>query len=173
MAEKKDEGKKDNKKEKDKENTKEAETKKPLSIITVIAAAAVLLIVITVITLATVIFMTHKPIPKEEVKSKKEETTVLIPLRDFVVNLVDYGGRRYLKVSVALEVSNEKEKKEIEEREPMLRNYIINILSNNSFNDIKTIEGKNNLRKAILVKCNFVLKSEKVLNVYFNDFIIQ
>ncbi|MEK6556935.1 MAG: flagellar basal body-associated FliL family protein, partial [Candidatus Margulisiibacteriota bacterium] len=62
---------------------------------------------------------------------------------------------------------------EIKKKETILRNYIINVLSSSSFNDIKTIEGKNLLQKAIILKCNMVLKSGKVLNVYFNDFIIQ
>ncbi len=145
-----------------------------------LAAGVSLFLIITII---VAIVLINKPIPT--INTAKEPYTQMVPMREFVVNLLDMGGRRYLKIQIDYEVGLTKKPKvssegkaqelppEIKEKEAILRNYIINILSNNSASDIRTIEGKNELRKAILVKSNFILKKTKVLNVYFNDFIIQ
>ncbi|OGI11583.1 MAG: hypothetical protein A2Y40_05600 [Candidatus Margulisbacteria bacterium GWF2_35_9] len=138
---------------------------------TLIIILSVVLIFLILISTITVVVLTHRPEPKE--KKETDQIYTIIPMRDFLVNLVDYGGRRYLKVSLSLELENIAVKTEIETKDTILRNYIINILSSKTFDDIKSVEGKDNLRKAIILKCNFLLKSGKVLNVYFNDFIIQ
>ncbi len=136
-----------------------------------------------IITAIIAFMLINKPIPS--INAAEEPFTQMVPMREFVVNLLDMGGRRYLKIQIDYEIELTKKPKgggegkgpeippEIKEKESILRNYIINILSNNSAADIRSIEGKNELRKAILVKSNFILKKTKVLNVYFNDFIIQ
>ncbi len=171
------------KKHKDEETTPEPIKKGSINKITILIIAGISLVVLLILTVVISMVLLNKPEPKAA--KEKEPETIIVPMRDYIVNLIDYGGRRYLKVKIDLEVeTEEKIKKGGEGKEPeppeefikkesMLRNYIINILSNNSFNDIKTIEGKNNLRKGIILKCNMVLKHNKVLNVYFNDFIIQ
>jgi len=142
---------------------------KKLILLVVSIASTVAILIITII---IVIVMTNKPEPKESAPPQ-DEIGIMVPMRDFLVNLIDYGGRRYLKVTMELEVDKAAVAKEIENKQTILRNYIINVLSSKTFNDIKSVEGKNLLRKNIIIKCNFVLKTGKVLNVYFNDFIIQ
>lgn len=141
-------------------------TPKVLLIIIVISIVIVMLIA----TIVTAVFLTKK---SEKIDVQTQETLYLVPMRDFLVNLIDYGGRRFLKATIDLEVNNSKVIEEITVKETILRNYIINILSSKTFNDVKSIEGKNELRKAIISKCNLILKTGKVLNVYFNEFIIQ
>jgi len=163
MAEKKEEA------EKPEEATESVPLLKRKS--TIIIILAIVLTFLILITTVSVVFLVNRPEPKE---TKVTETLgTIVPMRDYLVNLIDYGGRRYLKVSLSLEVKDEKVSAEIETKKTVLRNYIINILSSKTFNDIKSVEGKSHLRKAIILKCNFILKSGKVLNVYFNDFIIQ
>lgn len=169
------------KEESPKEESKLNKKLAPYLLIGLIAGVMVALI----ITLVVAITMMNRPIPS--VLATQEGYSEMVPMREFIVNLLDMGGRRYLKIQIDFEVETKKKSKgggehgdgkaaipeEIKEKESILRNYIINILSNNSASDIRTIEGKNDLRKAILVKSNFILKNTKVLNVYFNDFIIQ
>lgn len=158
---------------KGKEPTETSEPEKPKASprLLIIIIGSVTLLIIFIITISATLFLTRRPEPKTLVI--KEEVGTLVPMRDFLVNLIDYGGRRYLKVKLDLEVSTAEAVEEVGVKETILRNYIINILSSKTFNDIKTVEGKNGLRKSIILKCNFILKSGKVLNVYFNDFIIQ
>jgi flagellar basal body-associated protein FliL len=153
---------------------------KPIYITIGLVASVIMALIITII---VAIVLINKPIPN--VHAPEDVYTQMVPLREFIVNLLDMGGRRYLKVQIDFEVELDKKPKksaeagtteipsEMKAKESVLRNYIINILSNTSTSEIRSIEGKNNLRKAILVKSNFILKRTKVLNVYFNDFIIQ
>jgi len=156
---------------KEQKNGTEDQEKKPSKKILLIIIIASILLVLLITTVATAIFLTKKPEPKIEMQT--EEMLTLVPMREFLVNLIDYGGRRYLKVALDLEVNNSEAMEEIIAKETILRNYIINILSSKTFNDVKSIEGKNALRKTIILKSNFILKKGKVLNVYFNEFIIQ
>ena len=177
---------------KEAEKAPQAKPKGPSKKLLLVAVAATLVVVLLGIAFVTVFLLTHRSVPKVPKVIDHAEHSLMVPMREYVVNLLDYGGRRYLKVSLELEFEPEggklpKAKKgghggestgpeipeEIKKKETILRNYIINVLSSSSFNDIKTIEGKNLLQKAIILKCNMVLKSGKVLNVYFNDFIIQ
>ncbi|HEY9766775.1 MAG TPA: flagellar basal body-associated FliL family protein [Chroococcales cyanobacterium] len=45
---------------------------------------------------------------KEQVKEKKNEATVQYPIGEFIVNLSDPGGRRYLRTSITLEMEEKK-----------------------------------------------------------------
>ncbi len=126
------------------------------------------------ITVGVGVYITHKPMPKlPKQEEKKTEVGPLLKLDDFLVNLIDYGGRRYLKISMELELNGPKTLEEAEKKKAIIRNYIINILSSQTFDDIKNEEGKNNLRKRLLLKINFILKEGHATNVYFSNFIIQ
>ncbi len=151
------------------DNNEEVKKKPSKKIILIIIIATVVLLLL-IATIVTSLVLTKKP---EKIETQTQEILILVPMREFLVNLIDYGGRRFLKATINLEVDNQEVVTEITNKETILRNYIINILSSKTFNDVKSIEGKNELRKAIISKCNLILKTGKVLNVYFNEFIIQ
>lgn len=155
---------------KNKEEDINEEPKKPSKKIIIIIIIATIVLVLLIATIVTATFLTKK---SEKVDVQTEEMLYLVPMREFLVNLLDYGGRRFLKATINLEVNNGTVTTEITAKETILRNYIINILSSKTFNDVKSVEGKNDLRKSIITKCNLILKTGKVLNVYFNEFIIQ
>jgi len=110
---------------------------------------------------------------KEEKKEEKIEVGEIVPLEPFVVNLVDYGGRRFLKVSIELEIEDKKKTKELEKKLPYARNIIINILSSRTFDMVKTIEGKDSIRLEILTKLNDILTTIEVKNCYITEFTAQ
>lgn len=153
-----------------KEEENNEEPKKPSKKLLIIIIIATVVLLLLIATIVTATFLTKK---SEKIDIQTEEMLYLVPMREFLVNLLDYGGRRFLKTTINLEVSNGTVVTEITTKETILRNYIINILSSKTFNEVKDVEGKNELRKAIITKCNLILKTGKVLNVYFNEFIIQ
>ncbi len=155
---------------KNKEEDINEEPKKPSKNLIIIIIIATIVLVLLIATIVTATFLTKK---SEKIDVQTEEMLYLVPMREFLVNLLDYGGRRFLKATINLEVNNGTVTTEITAKETILRNYIINILSSKTFNDVKSVEGKNDLRKSIITKCNLILKTGKVLNVYFNEFIIQ
>jgi flagellar FliL protein len=95
------------------------------------------------------------------------------PMETFIVNLQDPSGRRYLKLQIVLELDNENLKQEIDHRMPQFKDGIISLLSSKTVTDINAIEGKMQLRAELTAMFNQYLKSGKITNVFFMDFIIQ
>ncbi|GMB93728.1 Flagellar basal body-associated protein FliL [Helicobacter bizzozeronii] len=98
----------------------------------------------------------------------------LFPLSDpFVVNLISNNGRRYLKTSISLELSDPKLLQEIKAKETAIKDTIIEILSSKSYEEIITLKGKNKLKEEIRSNINSFLIDGFIKNVFFTDFVIQ
>ena len=115
----------------------------------------------------------------EETENTKEteggsgEIGSIYELETFIVNLSGDSGNHYLKVKVSLEMNSEKLNLEIEKRLPQFRDSILTLLSSKTVEDVKTLEGKAQIRAEIMTMLNQYLKTGKISNVYFGDFIVQ
>ena len=94
-------------------------------------------------------------------------------MEPFLVNLMDPGQLRYLKISLHVESNQEKANEEYEKRLPQLRDAILTILSNKNYNEIINSEGKTSLREEIKGRMNQLLVGLKVQNIYFTEFVVQ
>jgi len=112
---------------------------------------------------------------KAEANKKKDEVKIVFPLESFIVNLVDRSGigKRYLKVTLALEVRDEEKKKIVEGYTAELRDTILLLLSSQSFSEISTMEGKLELKQALLSRINHAVGGGVVQRVYFTEFVVQ
>ena len=97
----------------------------------------------------------------------------VFPLKTFVVNLADTGGKRYLRLGMVLELDDVALASEIEENLPHVRDKILMLLPSKTFDDIKTFEGKMMLKKEIMNRLNSILKEGKISNLYFEEFVVQ
>lgn len=106
---------------------------------------------------------------------KKAETgkTSIVALDPFVLNLADRG--RYLKVTIQIELTDEKLQEVIQSRTPQLRDTIITLVSSKSLNSISSPEGKFQLKDEILFRVNQIMGMEKdaIKNLYFTEFVMQ
>jgi flagellar protein FliL len=109
----------------------------------------------------------------EAENNKQELIGPILTLDTFIVNLLGDRGKKYLKVKVELELDSEPTTAEITLRLPQIRDSILTMLSSKSNEDINTLEGKFQLRAEIIATINQYLKTGKIKNVYFTDFIIQ
>jgi flagellar FliL protein len=97
----------------------------------------------------------------------------IYPLETFIVNLADARGKKYLKTKLELELDNPLVVGEIDQRLPQFRDTILTILSSKTFDDVRQLEGKFQLRAEVMTMLNQFLKSGKITNVYFTEFIVQ
>jgi flagellar FliL protein len=97
----------------------------------------------------------------------------IYPLDTFIVNLADEGGKRYLRVTMNLELTQNKFEGQMEHRLPQVRDSILTILPTKRFDDIHTAEGKTLLRNEIIAKLNSLFGGENIANIYFTEFVIQ
>ena len=112
----------------------------------------------------------------EEAETKKAaKVSIVCPLNSFVVNLLvkDYVGKRYLKVTMQLEVGKEEEKLLVENHNPQIRDTILLLLSSQSLKEINTMEGKLELKQALLSRMNQILGDGVVRRIYFTEFVVQ
>lgn len=113
---------------------------------------------------------------KKEASAKKESkdvTGVNFSFEPFVVNLMDSGGTKYLKVSIQIELADAKLIEKAKARTPQLRDAIITLLSMKTSEELITSEGKIILKDEIKQRANQILGEGTVLNVYLTDFVMQ
>ena len=118
---------------------------------------------------------------KKEKKAEKivdeikniEDIGVQFDVGTFIVNLQDRDADRYLKITIVLDVQDEKIKAELEKRLPQVKDAITTLLFTKTSNDLRTPEGIEELKEEILKRVNAILPIGGVKNVYFTDFVIQ
>jgi len=104
---------------------------------------------------------------------KKKEILPQIDLDPFIVNLADINSRRYLKLRIALELSDKKLVDEIKKRTAEVRDLITMLLSSKTFNDVSTFDGKLALKTGIMNRLNAIVINGRITNVYFVEFVVQ
>jgi len=99
--------------------------------------------------------------------------TIIYPFEPIIVNLAGTGAKRYLRVTISLELDNSKVREEIERLSPRLIDSLITFFSSKTLSEIEDAKGKVNLRKEIITQLNAELSTGRIINVYFTEFIIQ
>lgn len=116
---------------------------------------------------------------KKDKKDKKgdhggaEEASAMVSLGDLVVNPAGTGGRRYLKVQVALELSDPSESGAVEARAPQLRDRIIRELTARTLSELTDPVAKDEMKETIIDELNQVLGEGSVHDLYFTEYVIQ
>lgn len=109
-----------------------------------------------------------------ETKETKK-VSIICPMNSFVVNLMDKKGvgKRYLKVTMQLETGRDEDKLLIENHNPQIRDTILLLLSSQTLDEVNTMEGKLELKQAILSRMKQILGDGVVRRVYFTEFVVQ
>jgi flagellar FliL protein len=97
----------------------------------------------------------------------------IFPLQTFIVNLADAGGKRYLRVTMELELTRGTSADDLKNRLPQMRDNILMVLPSKRFEEIRTLEGKTSLRNEIIVSLNGLFGQESISNIYFTEFVVQ
>ena len=119
----------------------------------------------------------EKPSAKKKKKKKKETESGLVSLEPFVVNLADPGGTRFLRVNVKLVIDSPATAEKIEKEERVLlvriRASILEVLTQQTADQLVTSEGKEALKTAIAEHIEPLLEETEVEDVLFSDFVVQ
>ncbi|TYP00201.1 flagellar FliL protein [Geothermobacter ehrlichii] len=97
----------------------------------------------------------------------------MVNIESFIVNILDESGTRYLKAAMTLELTNEQAVDEVNQRMPQIRDAVIMLIGNKSFNELQDLQGKMQLRAELTAKLNSFLKTGKIKRIYFTDFVVQ
>jgi len=123
----------------------------------------------------------EKSVKKKKKKSNMEyddsrqlsEIGILYPLDTFTVNLKSDAGRRYLKVTLSLELEGEELSLELDAKSAVLRDRIIRILTSKTLEEISSKKGKQKVSEQIVNTLNAMISDGEIKGIYFTEFVIQ
>ena len=101
------------------------------------------------------------------------EIGILYPLDTFTVNLKSDSGRRYLKVTLSLELEGEELSLELDAKSAVLRDRIIRILTSKTLEEISSKKGKQKVSQQIMDTLNAMISDGQIKGIYFTEFVIQ
>ncbi len=107
-----------------------------------------------------------------------------------IINISDPTGKRYLRVTIVLEFAPTDPKypemtaderaaysttfsAEVTTKLPLVDDAIITLVSQKSFEDLYTADGKEKLRNEILESVSNRLTGYKILSIYFTEFVVD
>ena len=108
-------------------------------------------------------------------KTVSEETQIgpMVEIKEFVVNIIGQDVSHYVKASMSLELDREATLDEVNKRMPQIRDAILLLIGNKTYEELQDIQGKNQVKAEVKSKINSFLKTGKVNNVYLTDFVVQ
>lgn len=111
----------------------------------------------------------------EQQKTRTTKPKILMPIESFIVNLLDKTGvgRRYLKITLQLEVGSNEQVMQLVSFKTQMRDAVLMLLSTLTFADINSMEGKLELKQELLHRLNQVVGSKYINQIYFTEFVVQ
>ncbi|RME23007.1 MAG: hypothetical protein D6800_10415 [Candidatus Zixiibacteriota bacterium] len=122
---------------------------------------------------------TAKPAHKKAEHKKKEgkegeaNGAVVYAIKDIVVNPAGTGGSRFLSASFGFELDSPELAAEFEEREPLVRDALITILSSKTVAQLTDVKQKEIMRYQIKKRVSQLMGTDGVEAVYYTDFVLQ
>jgi len=111
--------------------------------------------------------------PKKEMK-EGVGIGPLYPMENFIVNMADAGGTRYLRVTLQLELDDTKKFAEaLDMRKPQLRDAILTVLASKRYEEVSSAQGKLILKQELLRRVNSLVTEGTIVNIYFTEFVAQ
>jgi flagellar FliL protein len=104
---------------------------------------------------------------------KLSDIGILYPLNTFTVNLKSDSGRRYLKVTMSLELKGKELSLELDAKAAVIRDRVIRILTSKSLEEISSKKGKQKVSEQIMDTLNAMISDGEIQGIYFTEFVIQ
>jgi flagellar FliL protein len=102
-----------------------------------------------------------------------QEVGPMVSIDPFIVNILDHETTRYLKAAITLEVDSPEAGSEAELRMPQLQDAILLLVGNKTFDELRDLQGKLQLRAELMEDLNKVMQKGQVRKIYFTDFVVQ
>jgi flagellar FliL protein len=78
-----------------------------------------------------------------------------------------------VKASLTIELTNEPVKVELTQRMPQIRDAILLLVGNKTYEELQDLQGKKQLKAEMTSKINSILQTGKIKAIYFTDFVVQ
>lgn len=108
----------------------------------------------------------------ERQSSLPRSSGYVLPLPPLTVNLAGADGRRYLKLGMEVEV-NADVSSQLKAQSARIRDAIIMLLAGKTYGEISSADGLVLLKAEIAARLNQILGAQRVVRVYFTDFVVE
>jgi len=108
-----------------------------------------------------------------EAEDDPDAAPIMMDIDDLTVNLADTDQSRYLRTKITLEVRNEEAKAKVTKEMVKVKDLLIASLGGKKFSEIRTPQGKYELKLDLIYRINRVVGGKPVKNLYFTDFVSQ
>ena len=103
----------------------------------------------------------------------KVEVGPMVKIDEFIVNIISEEGSHYVKTSMSVEMSNAAVVEEATTRMPQIRDAILLLIGNKTYEELQDLQGKKQLKAEINAKINSFLQTGQIKSIYFTDFVVQ
>lgn len=110
---------------------------------------------------------------KEGKEGENAGSALIFALDDMIVNPANTNGKMLLLASLGLAVESEESKKSLEEKQVIVKDAVISVLSSKNVGQLSSSTYRDTLKTEILKNLSTQLPGSKVNNIYFSKFIIQ
>lgn len=110
------------------------------------------------------------PVPQ---LSQQAEIGPMVNVEEFIVNIISSDTPHYVKASLSLELTNEAVVEEVQKRMPQIRDSVLLLIGNKTYEELQDLQGKKQLKAELLSRINSFLMSGKVRSIYFTNFVVQ
>jgi len=97
----------------------------------------------------------------------------MVDISEFIVNIISDEANHYVKASLTIELTNEPVKVELTQRMPQVRDAILLLVGNKTYEELQDLQGKKQLKAEMTSKINSILQTGKIKAIYFTDFVVQ
>jgi len=97
----------------------------------------------------------------------------VVTLPSFLVNLSDPLGRRYIKLTLDVEVSSPEAATVLESASAQVRDAVMQLASSRSSANLASLASKLLLKNELVTRLNQIIGGSKVVRVYFTELVIQ
>lgn len=105
--------------------------------------------------------------------TQKTEIGPMVNIDEFVVNIISGDTPHYVKASLTVELSGEDVQPEVEQRMPQVRDAVLLLIGNKTYEELQDLQGKRQLKAELTSKINSFLQTGKVRAIYFTNFVVQ
>lgn len=115
----------------------------------------------------------HSSESKENKTSEGNTSGLIFSVDDMIVNPAQTNGKMLLLASLGLSVESEESKKSLEEKQVIVKDAIISVLSSKTVTQLGSGTYRDTLKTEILKNLAVQMPGSNVNNIYFSKFIIQ
>jgi flagellar FliL protein len=106
-------------------------------------------------------------------KGHGKDQSYIYSIQDIVINPAGTGGSRFLSVSFGFELESARLVALFEEREPIIRDALITILSSKTIAQLTDPKQKEVVRFQIKKRIGQLMSTDELAGVYYTDFVLQ